>query len=211
MQRKLAALARRSGENQQANRACRRESQSARLGQQSGQRGVLHGASAIVVERQRAGLREQPDYAEQEKHVADARGEKGLLGRRRRRGLLIPEPDQQVRSEPDQFPAHEQEQQAVRDHHAQHGPGKEREEAEEAREVLVVLHVAHGVDEDQQADKGDHHQHHGRERIEHPAEIDVRRAELEPGEVNDLAGRSTVSPFPQHLSKRNQGKQQAKG
>ena len=107
----------------------------------------------MVVEEQRAGLREKPDHAEKKEDVADARGDEGLFRRRSCRGLLIPEADQQIRSKPDELPAHEQQQQAVGDDHAQHGPGKEREEAEEAREVFVVVHVADGVDEDEQADE----------------------------------------------------------
>ena len=101
--------------------------------------------------------------------------------------LVVPEADQQVGGEADHLPAHEEQQQAVGDDDAEHGPGKERQEAEEAGEVFVVLHVADAVDEDQQADEGDHHQHDGGERIEHPAELQPLIAELKPAEIDDLA------------------------
>ena len=126
----------------------------------------------MVIEKQRAGLREEPDDAEEKEDIADARGEEGFFRGRGGRGLLIPEADEQIRGEADDLPAHEEQQQAVGDDDAEHGSGKEREEAEEAGEVFVVGHVADGVDEDEQADEGDHHEHDGGERIEHPAEID---------------------------------------
>jgi hypothetical protein len=55
-----------------------------------------------------------------------------------------------------------------------------------------VGHVAGGIDKDEQAHKADHHGHDGRERIENPAEIDCGIAEVEPGEVDCLAGRSAA-------------------
>ena len=149
---------------------------------------------AVVVEEQRAGLRKEPDDAEKKENIADARGDEGFFCGGRGGGLLIPEADEQIRGEADDLPAHEEQQQAVGDDDAEHGSGKEREEAEEAREVFVVGHVAHGVDEDEQADEADHHEHDGGERIEDPAEIDGGGAEVEPGEVDELADDSAVRP-----------------
>ncbi len=149
---------------------------------------MFQAARAVVVKEQRAGLRIQPHHAEQECQVADARGDERLLRRRRRAGLVIPEADQQIRGQPDQFPAHEEQQQAVRDHHAEHRAREQRQEAEEAREVLVVRHVADAVDEDQRADKRDHHQasRPSADRAPSPA-APIRFASLEPVEVEDLA------------------------
>ena len=62
-------------------------------------------ARAMVIEKQRAGLREEPDNSQQKENIADARGEKGFLRRRRRRRLLIPESNQQVRSKSDRSPS----------------------------------------------------------------------------------------------------------
>ena len=97
MQRKLAALARRPGKDQQADRA-RGGQPSAeadgRLRQQSGQRICLHRTRAIVVKEQRAGLREEPHHSEKKEDVADPRGDEGFLSRCRGLGLLIPIADQ---------------------------------------------------------------------------------------------------------------------
>ena len=184
------------------------------LGQQSGKRLSLHRTRAVVVKQQCAGSRKEPDDSQQKEDIADARGEKSFLGRRRRRRLLIPEADQQVRGESDDLPAHEQQQQAVRDHHAQHRSGKEREKAEEARKILVVRHVADGVDEDQQANEADHHQHHRRERIEHPTQVHLPAAELRshlnPAEVDRLADGRAMRPRGHHVHKGRQREQQRK-
>ena len=114
---------------------------------------------------------------------------------------MIPEADEQVGCEADQFPAHEEEQNAVGDDNAQHGSGEEREEAEEAGVVFVVGHVAGGVDEDEQADEGDHHEHDGGERIENPAEVYGGSAEMEPGEVDGFANGRAVDPSGDNVRK----------
>jgi len=101
-------------------------------------------------------------------------------------GLWNQKADKQVGGEADQFPANEEQQQAVGDDHAEHGAGEQRQEREEPREIRVRRHVADAVNEDQQADEGHHHQHHRRERIEHPAELKPCPAELEPREIEHL-------------------------
>ena len=121
---------------------------------------------------------------------------------------MIPEADEQIRGETDQLPAHEEQKHTIRDHHAEHGPGKERHEAEEAREVFVVGHVADGINEDQQADKADHHEHHGGERIEHPSEIDGGVAESEPCEVDRLPYDRAARPAGNDVSECNEREQQ---
>ncbi len=210
VQRELAALARGSGKDQQADSARCGQAESRRLRQQSSQRPALQRTRAVVVEEQRAGLREEPDDSKKKENIADARGDEGLFRCRCGRGLLIPEADQQVRRKSDQLPAHEQQQQAVGDHHAQHRSGKQRQEAEEARVVLVVRHVADGVDEDQQADEADHHQHDGRERIEHPAQVHIGRAHANPGEVDGLAHGDAMRPAADDVYECNQREQERK-
>ena len=128
----------------------------------------------------------EPDHAEEEAEVADAGGDEGFFGGGGGAGLCVPEADEEVGGEADDLPAHEEQEQAVGDDDAEHGPGEEREEAEEAGEVFVVRHVADAVDEDEQADEGDHDEHDGGEGIEHPAELEPFVAELEPAEVEDL-------------------------
>ena len=165
VERKLAALARCPGKDEQADCAGGSEAEARVLRQQSSQRPAFHGTCAMVVEEQRARLGKQPDDSEKKEDVANPRGEEGFLGGSGGRRLVVPEADEQVGGEADQFPIHEQEQDAVRDNDAQHGPREEREKTEEAGVVLVVGHVASGVDEDEQADEADHHKHHGGEGI----------------------------------------------
>ena len=98
-------------------------------------------------------------------------------------GLCNPESDQQIGGEPDQFPANEEQEQAVRDHHAEHRGGEEREISEEAGEIFVRRHVADAEDENAKADERDHDEHGSRQRIEHPAEAQRLVAESEPGEI----------------------------
>ena len=59
---------------------------------------------------------------------------KRLLRRAHRRGLLEPEPDQQIRGQPDQLPAHEHQQDVVRDHKRQHRRREQRQIREVARD-----------------------------------------------------------------------------
>ena len=153
-------------------------------------------------------MNEEPDDAEEEEDVADAGGEEGFFGGCCGGGFLIPEADEQVGGEADQFPAHEQQKDAVGDDDAEHGSCEEREEAEEAGEVFVVGHVTDGVDEDEQADEADHHQHDGGERIENPAEIDGGGAEAEPGEVDGLANGGAVRPSGNHVGEGDQREKQ---
>jgi len=63
---------------------------------------------------------------------------------------VIPKADQQVGGQAHQFPPHEQQQQAVGHHHAQHGRGKQGKETEEPGEIVVMGHVAHAIDKNQQ-------------------------------------------------------------
>ena len=49
--------------------------------------------------------------------------------------------------------AHEKQQQAVRDNHAEHRAREERQIREETGEILVVSHVADAEDKNAQADQ----------------------------------------------------------
>ncbi len=76
-----------------------------------------------------------------ESHIAEARHHEGLAGGTGGRVGLEPEADEQVRSEPHDLPAHVHEKPAVRDHHADHGGGEERDRPVVPAEPLLVLHV----------------------------------------------------------------------
>ena len=124
VERELAGLANRTAEEQQANRRAGRESANGRMRNHLRQRVLFEAAAPGIVEEQRAGLGVEPHDAEEEEHVADARGDEGLLGRRRRAGLVEPEADEQVAREAHQLPAHEEQQQVVRDDEAEHRGGE---------------------------------------------------------------------------------------
>ena len=81
----------------------------------------------IIVEEQRAAAVIEPEHAEEKSDVADARGDERFLRRCGRARFVNPEPNQQIRREPDQFPANEEQEQAVRDDHAEHRGGEKRE------------------------------------------------------------------------------------
>jgi hypothetical protein len=70
-----------------------------------------HERRVDLVHFQRSQRLEQHEHAEQEASVADAIGEEGLLAGARLVGIVEPEADQQVRCEPDAFPADEEHQQ----------------------------------------------------------------------------------------------------
>ena len=96
--------------------------------------------------------------------------------------LLVPEADQRPRAEADALPADEHEQQVVAQHQRQHREGEEVQVGEEPPVGVVVVHVAGGVEVDQPADAGDDEDHHGGERIGREGEVDVQRADVDPGE-----------------------------
>ena len=87
-------------------------------------------------------------------------GDERLLAGARLVGVLEPEADQQVRREPDAFPADEQDEQRPAQHQQQHEEQEQVEVGEVARVARVVLHVADRVDVDQRADAGDDQRHH---------------------------------------------------
>ncbi len=71
-------------------------------------------AGQRVVEVERAVGRPDQEHAQGEAEVADAIDQKRLLAGRGRRGLLVPEADQQVAAQPDRFPEHVQQHEVAR-------------------------------------------------------------------------------------------------
>ncbi len=147
----------------------------------------------LIIKEQGAGLGVEPDHAQQQSKVADAGGDEGLLGGGCGAGFVVPETNEQVGRQADEFPTNKQQQQTVRDHYPEHGGREERQETEETGEVFVVRHVAEAVDENEQTDEGDHDEHDRSQRIEDPAELDPRIAELQPIEIVGLADLAEVS------------------
>jgi len=185
VQRELARLARGAAEDQQPDRGGNGETADRSLGGECRERTRFQDSLAAVEEKQRAGGVIEPDQAEEQSQVADTGGDEGLLRRGGRRRFVEPEPDEEVGGEADQFPANEEQQQAVSDEEAEHRRGKEAQEAEELFEVGVLRHVAGAEDEDQQADEGHHHAHQRGQRVQQPAEAQRPVSEVEPREVVD--------------------------
>src|SRR5438132_13421263 len=93
MQWHLAGLTDCTAEDQQtyAGRNC--NANVCRTCEEGQERGELQAAGAAVVKEQCAGLRIQPDHAEEKCEAANSSGNKGLHRRRCRTQLLIPEDD----------------------------------------------------------------------------------------------------------------------
>ena len=141
----------------------------------SGSGASLPASSAMSHQVQRAERVERQDHAQDEAGVADAVDDERLLARVGRALLLEPEADQQVRAEPDAFPAHEHQREVAAQHQQQHEEREEVQVGEVADAVLVVGHVAERVDVDQRA-HARHHQHQQRrERVEQQRERDLQR------------------------------------
>ena len=179
VERELSALAHRTAEDEQRN------------GGQRGQREQPgYGNGALLkqldlfrrehfVEVQRAGQAVKEGEAHEEQHVAHAGGQKSLLRGVRRRRLVEPEADQQVRTEAHDLPGDEEEQHVAANDQGQHARREEGNVGEEAREAWLFVGfsqvvVANTVDEDQQSDKGDHEEHDGGQRVHDHAHYEAR-------------------------------------
>jgi hypothetical protein len=104
-------------------------------------------------------------------------------------GVVEPESNQQIRREADQFPADEQQEQAVRDEQPSMAAANRLRKQKNACRFGSCLHVAVLKMKISRPDEGDHHAHERGERIEQPAEPERAAAEFEPGEVVHLMGR----------------------
>ena len=182
VERNLGRLAGRAEEEQQRDAGQRAEAQFRR------QRA---GFDCHLLEIERAEELEQPEHPEHEAEVADAVDDKRLLAGVGRGRLREPEADQQIRTQPDTFPADEHHREARAEHQHEHERRKQVQIREVARELGVVLrvHVRRRVQVDQRPDAGDHQNHQGRERIEVERERNIEPPGREPG-IDDLIQRA---------------------
>ncbi len=181
----LAGLPDSAGKNEEGDRSADSHAADRRAGHQPGQRGLFQAAVAVVIKEQRAALGIEPEHSEQESDVAHARGDDRFFCRGGGGGFLKPETNEQIGRQPHQFPADEQQKQAVGDDDAQHGGRKKRQEAEEPREILIVGHVPRRVDKNPEPDERDHHRHPLCQWVEDEPEAEARGPELEPCKVED--------------------------
>ena len=133
------------------------------------------------VERERSGLLDEQEEGERHRRVADGVHDEGLLRGRDSGGPLVVEADQQVRAEPDEAPADEQQQQVPGLDEQEHREDEERHVGEVAALLVVAVHVADRVADDERADAGDDQHHEDRERVDEDAQADVEVAGREPG------------------------------
>ena len=131
-------------------------------------------------ELERARLPDEEHARERERGVADRIHHERLLRGRDRLGLVVPEPDQEVRREADEPPADEEEQEVPGLDEQQHREDEERHVGEVATLLVVAVHVAHRVPDDESADAGDDEHHRARERVEQDLETHVEVAGRKP-------------------------------
>ena len=135
-------------------------------------------------DRRRARARGQPKDqhdAENESPVADAVGNEGFLRRRRGFTLVDVETDQQIRAQPDAFPADKHQQEVVREHQRQHREHEQVQIGEETIVAAVTVHVAGGENVNQETDEGDEERVDSAQPIHRQTEVCPEVADVNPG------------------------------
>ena len=162
---------------------------------QSGDDGHALAHRTVVHRLERGGHAEAADLvpeeqdANQQPHIADAGDDEGLLGRLPRRWPFVPEADQQVGADANQFPGHIEQQEAVGKDDREHGGGEQRVDREVPVDARVAVHVAKGVDLHHQGHKGHEAQHGDGYRVneEAPSQLyaagKAGKAGIEPGAI----------------------------
>ena len=94
------------------------------------------------------------------------------------RFLVIPEPNQQVRSNTNPFPAKKQLHQIICCYQHQHGKGKQAEIGHKAGNRRIMVHVANRIDMHTRRYAGHHNQHDSCQRVksERPMRLKVTRS-----------------------------------
>ena len=139
-------------------------------------------------ERHRAELGEHQEDGQGEAGVANSVDDERLLRRDRRRGLVVPEADQQVGRETHALPPDIEHEEVVAEHEQQHGREEQVHVAEEAAPVGVVAHVADRVDDDQRADPGDEQHETDRQLVDEQVHVHLQARHRDPGvQVHVLA------------------------
>ena len=100
---------------------------------------------------ERAVGRPDQEHAQGEAEIADAIDQERLLAGRGRRGLLVPEADQQVAAQADRFPEHVQQHEVARRDQHGHREDEQADVGEEPPVARIAVHVADRVDRHQRA------------------------------------------------------------
>ena len=103
--------------------------------------------------------------AEQEETIGKAGEDECLLGGAHGTWLVVPETDEQVTRNADEFPEDEHLEKVCRDDEPEHAKAEQREQCKETSGGTVFTHVADAVDIHHEADERDDHEHHHGERV----------------------------------------------
>ena len=116
-----------------------------------------------------AHIHPQQQDAHQQPHISDARHYEGFFGGLPRPRLLKPEPDEQVRTQPHQFPGDVQQQKIVRQRQRQHRRHKQRLPGVVPPKTRVALHIFQRIQLHPQRHKGNQPQQDDGQRVnQHP-------------------------------------------
>ena len=123
---------------------------------------------------------EEHKDTDEKRKVADAVYDKRLFTGGRLVEVCVPEPDQEVRTEPDTFPPHKENGDTLRHYQREHRKHKEVQIGKVPRIAVVFCHVPNRVKMDHRTDKRDDEHHDHRERVDHEREIDMEITRDEP-------------------------------
>ena len=114
----------------------------------------------------------QPD---EKAEVTDAIGDECFDRRVGGGFLFVPEADQQIRAEADQFPEDKELKNCPTEHQSKHGKAEEAEIGEKSRKSFVIGHIGDGKDVNQRGHQRDHGEHHDGEAVNVNAHFQKRR------------------------------------
>ena len=152
-----------------------------------------------IAESQRSAYPRNEKHAENKSRVPNAIDDERLIRRVTRRLPMKIKSDQQIRTQPHAFPAHEQQHIVIRQNQREHREHEEIEIPEEAVVTALMRHVSGRVNVDQHPDPSHKQQPDAGERVEQKSSVSaercgstvlsnvirVARVGAEPG-VNDL-------------------------
>jgi hypothetical protein len=115
---------------------------------------VLHGFKNLG-EFERAKRDNDEKETQDKAQVADAVDDEGLFPGDRVANVLEPKANQQVGTEPNQFPAHKHHQIVIGHHQDQHRGQKQVKVDKEALETWIAVHIAYSVDVNQRTNAAD--------------------------------------------------------
>ena len=213
VQRELAALAGRAGEQAEAQPKQRAAGyySGASGGDGNGRLpnvGYVEGVEALGGKI--VGLEEKIDDCQQKADVADACNDECFLCRRRRRWAVVPETDEQIRRQPHQLPEDVHLHYVGGQHQPDHRGAEQGHIGVVPGETFVAVHVTQGINLNHQADARHHYQHHVGQRVQQQAHLYGRaRSEAQPQVRSEViggrAGRRPQQPQRQHKAQAQRG------